>query len=297
MHRKNIKDEKMRYEVAIWGIGVIYNRSVNVLRYLELLGQIKIVAITATEIPNVNMVDGYQIVEKRELRNINVDYLIIMNDKHYKEIVQEAIICGIKQECILPYRILNIPYIDFEAYIDLKRSNISIISDNCWGGIVYHSLGLECLSPFKNLFVEEDDYIRLLDNLTWYMEQPLTFECFGMDKHVPTRYPIMTLGDVRIHCNHETDPIAAIEKWDRRRKKINYDNLFVEMYSERADIIERFLALNNYKKKLCFVTFQSDHPNLFTLDTKQRELWEVVNESSQYYLIDLLNGRKKTRYR
>ena len=69
------------------------------------------------------------------------------------------------------------------------------------------------------------------------------------------------------------------------------------MYSERADIIERFLALNNYKKKLCFVTFQSDHPNLFTLDTKQRELWEVVNESSQYYLIDLLNGRKKTRYR
>ena len=91
--------------------------------------------------------------------------------------------------------------------------------------------------------------------------------------------------------------IAAIEKWDRRRKKINYDNLFVEMYSERADIIERFLALNNYKKKLCFVTFQSDHPNLFTLDTKQRELWEVVNESSQYYLIDLLNGRKKTRYR
>ena len=70
MHRKNIKDEKMRYEVAIWGIGVIYNRSVNVLRYLELLGQIKIVAITATEIPNVNMVDGYQIVEKRRIIDI-----------------------------------------------------------------------------------------------------------------------------------------------------------------------------------------------------------------------------------
>lgn len=290
----------MTYKVIIWGIGVIYNRHVNVLKYLEALGQIKIIGLTATKIPEVKAIDGYQTIEKQDLKNLNVDYLIIMNDKDYQEIVQEAAACGIKREQIIPYRVLDIPCIDFEEYIDLKRSNISIISDNCWGGIVCHSLGIECLSPFKNLFVEEEDYIKLLGNLKWYMDQPLIFDCIGKDKHEPITYPVMTLGDIRIHCNHEIKPESAIEKWNRRRKKINYDNLFVEMYTERQDIIDQFLRLDKYKKKVCFVAYQSDHPNLFSLDTKNIDLWEAVNENGQkgtvYHLVDLLNGRKKSRY-
>lgn len=290
----------MIYRIAIWGIGLIYNRHVNVLRYLEALGQIKVAALTAAEIPEVETIDGYQVIDRKDLKNLNADYLIVMNEKSYQDIVQEAIACGIKREQIIPYRVLDIPYINFEAYIGLKRSNISIISDNCWGGIVCHTLGIECLSPFKNMFVEEEDYIKLLRELKWYMEQPLMFDCFGKDRHKPVTYPIMTLGDIRIHCNHEKDPEAAIENWDRRRKKINYNNLFVEMYTERQDIIEKFLKLDEYKKKVCFVPFQSGHPSLFFLDTRKTELWEAVNENGQkgtvYHLMDLLNGQKKSRY-
>lgn len=47
----------------------------------------------------------------------------------------------------------------------LKNKKFSIISNNCWGGIVYDIFGLQYLSPTIGLFMFSDDYIRFCENL------------------------------------------------------------------------------------------------------------------------------------
>lgn len=44
----------------------------------------------------------------------------------------------------------------------LKNTNVTLITSNCAGGIIYHWLGLKFNSPFINLWLTNDDYIRAL---------------------------------------------------------------------------------------------------------------------------------------
>ena len=290
----------MNYKIVIWGVGNIYNKHVNLLKYFEMTNQIKVVALTATQVPNFHYVDGYPVIFPYDLKNIYYDYIIVMNDKYYKDIIMEAEKYGVLREKVLPYRIIEIPFFDFQEYMTLKESKISIISNNCWAGIVYHTLGLECCSPFKNLFVEDEDYIKLLQNLEYYMLCDLEFNRFEVDIHSNQKYPVMNLGDINIHCNHDSVAENAIENWNRRRQNLNYDNLFIEIYTEKKEIANRFLELKQYSKKICIVPFAGDKKGLVQLKLYpgQKEFYEVVNSSANigrnslnYKIIDLLNLR------
>ena len=47
--------------------------------------------------------------------------------------------------------------------------DVSIISMNCTGGILYHDLGLKFLSPTINLFFRAEDFIKFCENLDYYL--------------------------------------------------------------------------------------------------------------------------------
>lgn len=55
----------------------------------------------------------------------------------------------------------------------LRQSGFSIVSTNCIGGVIYHDLGLEFLSPTVNLTISLPDLIQMSKHLKWYMKQPL----------------------------------------------------------------------------------------------------------------------------
>ena len=55
----------------------------------------------------------------------------------------------------------------------LQSSKISVIAINCWGGLISHTLGLEFRSPFVNMFLEEQDYLKLLSDLDYYLGMEL----------------------------------------------------------------------------------------------------------------------------
>lgn len=221
----------MEYKAVIWGIGATYNHMVNTLTYFEMKKELKVVALTATTLSPYQKIDGFPILSVEEIQHIEYDLLIIMNKNNYKEIVQDAVSKHhIPREKIISYKILQIPKLNIEKYIELKKSRISIISNNCWGGIAYHTLGLEVLSPFKNLFVLDHDYIRLLGNLQHYLACDLQFYKFRTDVHSQEQYPVFYLDDIQIHCNHDNDIDTAIEKWSRRRAKINWDNLGLSLF-------------------------------------------------------------------
>lgn len=169
---------------------------------------------------------------------------------------------------------------------------------------MYKSLGMECLSPFKNLFVEDDDYIRLLTNLKGYLGEKIQFLHFATDEHSKKKYPVMKIGDVSIHCNHDDNPESAARNWERRCAKINYDNLFVEMYTESPEVADRFQAMEQFEKRICFVPFESKNKNAIKLELcgRQTEFWEAVNSNAAngnncltYDLIGLLSMERRYR--
>lgn len=166
------------YRVIVYGLGAQYNKNFNIIKYYELSGQFSVVGVTAKWIPDSLYLDGYRLFNKNELHEILYDYIIVMSDQYFKDIVIDLVNDGIERKRILNYRVLQIPHLDFHTYIEFKNSNISILSNNCWGGAICFTLGIECLSPCKNLFFEDDDYIKFLQNLKYYIR--MRNEVFGI---------------------------------------------------------------------------------------------------------------------
>lgn len=295
----------MKYKFILWGVGATYNRLFYSIKYHELMGRIEIVAIVDKFLKNdSSIIDGYCLITCDDIKHIEYDYIVVLSNIYFKNIYNELIICGIDSEKILSYKFLEIPNINIDDFIKLKESNISIVSNNCWGGIVYNTLGIECLSPFKNLFIDDMDYIHMLKNFQKYLLcEPVLFE-YVFDKTRNIKYPVLLLNDILLHCNHDTDAEEAISKWKHRCKKFNISNIFVEMYTCSKEIGSEFSKLVQYSKKICFVPFETDLPCLMKLElyNGQCEFWQTVNsnagvgkDSFKYNLIDLLCMKKCLR--
>ncbi len=293
------------YKIIVWGFGGCYNRMRNTITYFEYTHQIRIVAI-ADKSAYMKMLDGYRVITPDEILSLDWDYIIVMTDKGFDAIVSAATKdYNIKREKLVPYRILLIPGLSLNTYFRLRESNISIISNNCWGGLAYHTLGIECLSPFKNLFLNDEDYLHIISNLEKYMQLEPMLSRYEKEPHSGIQYPVLTVGDVEIHCNHTTCFKEAIGDWNRRKKKINYENLFFEMYTTNGDTADTFVNQIGDHSGICFVPWKTDDRRMLTLETgsQQTEFWEVVNANAslgtnglKYQLVDLLSGNISLRY-
>lgn len=150
---------------------------------------------------------------------------------------------------------------------NLINKDFTLISNNCWGGRVYQDLNQEYRSPFIGLFLYLDDYIKLLENFKYYMDQNLEFT--NISKHAKANeeradhsYPLGLLDDVEIHFLHYKDELDARTKWERRKERINWDNLFVKISEAddcTIDILEKFDVLD-FKNKVSFT--RQEYKNL-----------------------------------
>jgi uncharacterized protein (DUF1919 family) len=131
----------------------------------------------------------------------------------------------------------------------LKNNNFSLIASNCNGAFILHDLGLRFNSPFVNLWMMPDDFIRFLSNIDYYLSCEMTFI-----EEPDVSYPIGVLDDVRIHFQHYATNEMAKEKWIERTKRINFNNLFI-MFTDRDGCSYQnlcdFEALP-YKNKIVF---------------------------------------------
>jgi uncharacterized protein (DUF1919 family) len=139
----------------------------------------------------------------------------------------------------------------------LTNKDFTIISNNCWGTFVYKGLHLQYRTPFVGLFLFAPDYMKLLENFTDYMSKDMKFTGETRYKqHIDydIKYPVGLLDDLEVHFVYSKDNEDAVEKWDRRRKRINWDNIYYKFCDRdlcTPELIERFFALP-YKNKVCF---------------------------------------------
>lgn len=133
---------------------------------------------------------------------------------------------------------------------DLENKDFSIISSNCNGGCILHDLGMRFNSPFVNLWIKPQDFLKLLKDIPHYMSCDIVFT-----KEEGIDYPVGLLDDVRIYFQHYKTEQEAKSKWMDRVKRINYSNLFV-MFSDRDGCTESDLQEFDrmpYKNKVAFV--------------------------------------------
>lgn len=106
------------------------------------------------------------------------------------------------------------------AVSGVHAEGVTFISQNCIGGVLYHDLGLQFLSPTVNMFIPEPGFVKMVLNLRHYMEQEPVMR-WG------ETYPIGMLGDVEIHFMHYETCQEAQEAWNRRKTRINWEKIFV----------------------------------------------------------------------
>lgn len=150
---------------------------------------------------------------------------------------------GVPAEKTVPARTLCIPGFRMDEYAELRCRGITILSDNCWGGLMYHTLGMEMQSPFINMFINTDDFVKLLADLPHYLSLPLVPKELCVRRGGAVVFPVVTLGDIRLFFNHVSTPEELkiyAEKWYRRRDRMDMKNILVQSCFVNHEDQQRF---------------------------------------------------------
>lgn len=262
-------------KVVIWGTAIAYAEYVQMMNHYVTIGDFAIAGIIIEE-SYASFSTEYPSLTIKDLEDIQFDYLLICANEQFGAIRQKANILGIPEYKILSAVALKVPNFRLKKYIELKNSNLSIIANNCWGGITYHYLGLEFRSPFINMYTSEPEYLNMVKNLKTNLEMPLELYGTQYNDFLKIIYPIYNLNGTKLFMNHYSDFALAEEKWQKRKAKINYDNLFVMMSTSDPKVAEEFETLP-YAKKVCFVPFETDLPSSYYLSADCDEpFWRLV---------------------
>lgn len=241
------------YKVFIYGFDDIYTQYMNQVMFEIYKGNIEVLGVSGGG-KKRKSVDDFTVYEQRDILEQNFDYLLIFNGA-FGKIKQSFISQGLPKEKIIDGRVMSTPGFDFNRYVALIENPITIFSDDCWGGVVSHYLGLEFNSPFVNLHLSKGDYLKFLKAPRYYLESELKCEREGDLYKCQCPYGYLGEGEKKIILafNHHICFKDAQDDWNRRKIRVNWSNIFVKMVSDDANlnIVEKFEALE-YSKKILF---------------------------------------------
>ena len=139
----------------------------------------------------------------------------------------------------------------------LHNKDFSLIASNCSGMFMLKDLNLPYKSPFVNLWLYPKDFIKFLKNISYYSECKLEF--IQMDN---IKYPVGKLDDIYIFFQHYKTEAEAYDKWNKRIKRINKNNIYILMTDRDGcteDDLREFDKLE-YKNKKVFTHIK--HPDI-----------------------------------
>ena len=154
------------------------------------------------------------------------------------------------------------PFLGFFRRMRLNNTDFTIISNNCWGGIIYEHFNLPKNSPTVGMYFFAEEYIKFINNLKHFLKQPLEIIDCSQSKYKEQLIErnqahclIGKIDDVEMVLLHFHNAQEAQEKWKRRCERVNYDNLIYK-FSEMDYCTEEHLkAFDAFpaKKKVMFV--------------------------------------------
>jgi len=158
------------------------------------------------------------------------------------------------------------PYLGKRRVAKLKNSRFTIISNNCWAGHVYRYYNLPYDSPTIGLFIYSEDYIKFIYNLRHYMKSEIKFISYTESKYREQiikahkeNIPIGLIDDVEIFFLHYHSEEEARKKWNRRKERIHWDNLYFKMSEQNLctpELLQKFDQFSSVNK---FVFVSKDY--------------------------------------
>lgn len=183
----------------------------------------------------------------------------------------------------------------------ILHKDITIISNNCYSGITYEYLGLKFNSPTIGLYFFAEEYIKFLKNLKRYLTielkeiKPIESKYYKELVKLSQENVILgQLEDVEIVFLHYNSFREAKEKWDRRKKRINFDKLIVKFNDQNLCndmLIKEFCELP-YKNKICFVANELPYKECVFLKKYRGKPFvkDDIYHSRKYFdIIDYIN--------
>jgi uncharacterized protein (DUF1919 family) len=142
------------------------------------------------------------------------------------------------------------------------------------GGFIYDYFGLKYQTPTIGLFFSASDYLKFLTHLDYYL---------SLDLHQlpPTKECKINgcLGDLSIHFAHYSTFDDAKMKWNKRKLRINKNNLLVKFNDQNGFTEEDFISFQNlpYGHKL-FFTVNEKMNSKFTVVFPKKEGKQFVKD-------------------
>ena len=239
---------------------------------------------------------GFHCYDINEIEFLNPDIVVVFehDEKFAYDISKLLQGKGIDEWKIINYQIFNRYGFDLNKYLEVKKHTPSIFSPNCWGGITYNYLKLQFTSPLINMFESRSDFLKLMCNLKHYMNCELSLKSMVYDKNLKHDFPVIGCDDITLYCNHYKTFEEASSSWERRKSRINYDNIFVMFFCETQNEVDDFLKIP-YDNKICFINFKSSsirsNHNVIYINYKDSSklkdlyFWQVIiNMSKGVYI-------------
>lgn len=155
--------------------------------------------------------------------------------------------------------------INFKNRWLLENRTFSIISNSCIGNVIYHKLAIPYQTPFIGISFDNKAFPLLAQDLASYMAEKLKFVNIGAS------YPTAYMGDILLHFEHYSSEEQALMLWEKRKPRINYNNLFFIM-SDRPT-----------KEPIT----ESDILKLKEVDCRGKVVFSVLNIPEINYIIHL----------
>lgn len=227
------------FKVIIWGCGLDFDLFYNSIMLQALQQKISIVAIISNGEPGLNcrLINGVIKDIPDNLQKYKYDLIIVASKSKFYAIQEEAIKrTGISADKIVRGDLFLLPEFDIIKYLKIVKNTPSLICNTCLGGFIYHSLGLNFSTPYVNLRPHsDDDYLTLLKDIKGFSSCILEKVC-DADKYQWTQGKLCyNEKTVILDFPHDIKFTQSFQDWERRKNRINYDNMIILMILDTDD--------------------------------------------------------------
>ena len=169
----------------------------------------------------------------------------------------------------------------------IKNKKFTIISNNCFGGVLYRNYHLPYQSPTCGLFFMAPEYIKFIYNMKYYLNQNIVEISIDDSKYKDylkqRNYKgiIGKIKDVEICFLHYENINEVREKWRRRAQRICWDRIIYKFNDQNLCTIKELNEFEkfNAKNKICFTA--QKYKNINTIQLTQFENEDYVLEDTK----------------
>ena len=189
----------------------------------------------------------------------------------------------------------------------LKNKNFTIISNNCFAGVTYEYLNLPYLSPTIGLYFFAPEYIKFIKNIKYYCSLELESLDVKKSKYYDELIKLKQdnkvlgkIGDVEIVFLHYKSFNEAKEKWEKRCKRINYQNLIFKFCDQNLCTEKELIEFKKFKHnhKICFTSKKYDYDNFIQIkkDKNKKHVIDDVFDYHKYFnIVEYINNFEKKK--